>query len=83
MLINLEPGWHADDVLFKTGGAAHGSPYSYDTHVPLLWYGARIPRGTTHAPVSITDIAPTVAALLRIMEPNGCTGTVIEALFKP
>jgi len=82
MLYNLEPGWHSDDQLFGTGGAAHGSPYSYDTHVPLLWFGTQVPRGTTHAPVSVTDIAPTLAAMLRIMEPNASTGKVIEALFK-
>lgn len=82
MLYLLDPAWHSDDKYFKTGGADHGSPYPYDTHVPLLWYGWRIKPGETHKPVSITDIAPTLAAMLRIMEPNGTTGKVIEELMR-
>ncbi len=77
----LEPGWHADDEYFGKGGTTHGSPYPYDTHVPLLWYGWKVKPGQTVEAVSITDIAPTLAALLRIMRPNGCTGKVIEDLW--
>lgn len=78
----LQPGWHPDDEYFGKGGTTHGSPYPYDTHVPLIWYGWKIKPGQTFEPVSITDIAPTLAALLRIMRPNGCTGKVIEDLWE-
>lgn len=81
LLFQLEPAWHPDDQAFGTAGCTHGSPYAYDSHVPLLWYGWRMPVGESFAPVSITDVAPTLAALLRIMEPNGSTGTVIEAVL--
>ncbi|MBK6933411.1 MAG: alkaline phosphatase family protein [Saprospirales bacterium] len=81
VLFLLDPAWHADDKFFGKGGATHGSAYAYDTHVPLIWYGWRIPAGETFAPVSITDIAPTLSALLRIMEPNGNTGKVLEQLL--
>ncbi len=81
MLFLLEPGWHPDDEYFGKGGTTHGSPYPYDTHVPLVWYGWKIRPGQTVEPVSITDIAPTLAALLHIMRPNGCTGRVIEDLW--
>lgn len=82
ILYHLDPAWHADDKYFGKGGTTHGSPYPYDTHVPLLWYGWRIQPGESHKPVSITDIAPTLAAMLRIMEPNGTTGKVIEEVMK-
>lgn len=82
ILFQLDPAWHADDKFFGKGGTTHGSSYAYDTHVPLLWYGWRVPKGESFAPVSITDIAPTLAAMLRIMEPNGTTGKVIEAIMK-
>jgi predicted AlkP superfamily pyrophosphatase or phosphodiesterase len=82
IIFQLDPGWHSDDKLFSKGGTTHGSPYAYDTHVPLLWYGWKVKPGVTFAPVDITDIAPTLAAMLRIMEPNGSTGKVIEALVK-
>ncbi len=82
IIIQLEPAWHPDDELFARAGTTHGSPYAYDTHVPLLWYGWQIPSGSTYAPISITDIAPTLAAMLQIMEPNGNTGTVIQEVMK-
>ncbi|MEQ1744370.1 MAG: alkaline phosphatase family protein [Saprospiraceae bacterium] len=82
VLFQLDPAWHADDKYFGRGGTTHGSPYPYDTHVPLIWYGWKIAPGETHAPVSITDIAPTLAAMLRIMRPNGSTGKIIEQLMR-
>jgi len=78
----LDPAWHADDGAFEKGGTTHGSQYAYDTHVPLLWYGWRIKPGESHNLVSITDIAPTLAAMLRIMRPNASTGKVIEELMR-
>lgn len=82
LLYQLDPSWHADDKYFGEGGTTHGSSYPYDTHVPLVWYGWRVPQGVTYEPVSITDIAPTLAAMLRIMEPNGCTGKVIQSVMR-
>lgn len=78
----LDPAWHSDDKAFGQGGTTHGSPYPYDTHVPLLWYGWKIKPGETYAPVDITDIAPTLAAMLRIMEPNASTGKVIQEVMR-
>jgi predicted AlkP superfamily pyrophosphatase or phosphodiesterase len=78
----LDPGWHPDDHVFAQGGTTHGSPYPYDSHVPLLWYGWRIRPGASHRPVSIADIAPTLAAMLRIMEPSGTTGKVVEEVLR-
>lgn len=80
MVYLTTPAWFPDQY-YKKGGTTHGSPYPYDTHVPLLWYGWKVPQGETQTPVSITDIAPTLAAMLKIMEPNGSTGKVIQDLF--
>ncbi|MBV6439761.1 MAG: alkaline phosphatase family protein [Haliscomenobacteraceae bacterium CHB4] len=82
ILFQLDPAWHADDKAFGKGGSTHGSPYPYDTHVPLIWYGWKIKPGETFAPVNITDITPTLAAMLRIMEPNGNQGKVIERVVE-
>jgi arylsulfatase A-like enzyme len=71
----LQPGWMDYG---QNGGTSHGSPYSYDTHVPLIFMGAGIPAGRTGQAASITDIAPTLAYLLGITEPSGCTGKVLE-----
>lgn len=74
-------GW--TDPLYgpeKTCGTTHGSPFSYDAHVPLFWYGWKIPSGSTADEVHITDIAPTLAFMLQITLPNACTGRKIDAL---
>lgn len=63
-------------------GTTHGSSYNYDTQVPLLWYGWNIKQGSTTRTINITDIAPTVSTFLHIGFPSGCTGSVIEELFK-
>lgn len=65
-----------------TTGTTHGSPYHYDTHVPLLWYGHQIPKGETTKKVVIPDIAATLAVLLNINAPSACTGNPIKDLIK-
>ena len=79
----FSPGWM--DKLYSgdgTTGTTHGSPYPYDAHVPLLWFGWNIPAGNSADPVNITDIAPTLSFLLNITLPNGCIGKKIDALVR-
>ncbi len=59
-------------------GTTHGSGYNYDSHVPILFYGKGIKKGSSKRKVSVTDIAPTLSNLLKISFPNGATGTIIE-----
>jgi predicted AlkP superfamily pyrophosphatase or phosphodiesterase len=55
--------------------ATHGSPYEYDTHVPLLVYGrGRVAPGRIATPVEVIDIAPTVAQLLHVPVPPANEG---------
>lgn len=75
----LESGWIKSG--YKTG-TTHGSPYEYDTHVPLLWYGYNIPKGETADQVVIPDIAATLASLLNIIASSSCTGKPINNLLK-
>lgn len=73
-----EPGWY--DNGGRLTGTTHGTWNGYDTHIPLLWYGWRIKHGASTTRVNMTDIAPTLAALLRIQAPNGNVGKPIEEL---
>ncbi len=68
-----ESGWFAGG---KTG-TSHGTWNPYDTHIPLLFMGRNIKHGTTNRWVNMTDITPTIAAMLHIQVPNGCIGTPI------
>lgn len=64
-------------------GTEHGTMYTYDTHIPMLWYGWKIKQGKTNREVYMTDVAPTISALLSIQMPNGSTGKVLEELVIP
>ncbi len=67
---------------FYETGTTHGSGMNYDTHVPLLFYGNGIKKGGTVTKTKITDIAPTISALLGISFPNGATGDVLPFVLK-
>lgn len=77
VMLLTEPGW----MNYGAKGTSHGSPWAYDTRVPLLFYGAGIKKGKTATRVSITDIAPTIAILLKLQFPNGCSGKPLD-VFK-
>jgi len=63
-------------------GTTHGSGYNYDSHVPMLFYGKGIKKGVLKRKVSIIDIVPTMANLLKISFPNGATGNVLEEVLE-
>lgn len=65
-----------------TTGTTHGLWAPYDAHIPLLFYGWGIKKGNSHKEVYMTDIAPTVAALLKIQIPSGNIGHVITEVMK-
>lgn len=63
-------------------GTTHGLWNPYDAHIPLVWYGWNIKPGKSNTEVYMTDIAPTIAALLQIQMPNGCVGKPIESVTR-
>ncbi|WP_136667123.1 alkaline phosphatase PafA [Flavobacterium sp. H122] len=68
---------------YQGTGTSHGSPYSYDTHVPCLFYGWGIKKGESYDKKEITQIAPTLAQKLKITFPNGTDAKVMtEVLTK-
>lgn len=70
--IVLKPGWIFS---FRAGGSTHGSPYAYDTHVPLLFWGpSYVGRGEVKTPVEVADLAPTLAALTGLPAPAQSQG---------
>ena len=75
--IVLAAGWF--EAYGKTG-TTHGTWNPYDTHIPLVFMGWGIRQGHTNMPVNMTDIAPTVAALLHIQMPNGTVGKPIREI---
>jgi hypothetical protein len=68
--------------MYQKTGTTHGSPYIDDAHVPMIFYGWHIQHGSSGSEESITNIAPTVADLLHISSPNGCTGHPLTQISK-
>src|SRR5579872_4585751 len=69
--------------MFTATGTTHGSPYGYDTHVPVIFLGtARIRAGTYAGTIGVEDIAPTLATLLAIETPSGNMGRVLTEMLK-
>lgn len=76
----LQPNWFGGSYAAKAG-TTHGSNYTYDTHVPLVWMGWKIKSGSTAQPFNITDIASTVCDMLHISTTNASMGTPMTDLI--
>ena len=93
----LQKAWHptiSGDVQYaikphwswgsRGTGAIHGSPYAFDSHVPILLYGpAWIGKGRIDKPVEVVDIAPTLAAFLGVAPPPTSEGHVLPFVPRP
>ena len=73
VVIILKPNFYAHGMK----GTDHGAWNSYDTHIPLVFMGWGIKHGATTKQTFMTDIAPTIAAMLHVQAPNGCVGKAI------
>jgi hypothetical protein len=76
----VSPGMY--EMSLRTG-TSHYSPYSYDRHVPLAFYGSAFVPGTYHDRVAPVDIAATFASLLRINQPSASVGQVLIMAIDP
>jgi predicted AlkP superfamily pyrophosphatase or phosphodiesterase len=74
-----EPYWFN----FDKGPVAcmHGSPWNYDTHVPIVFAGPGVPAALVHRRVQPADVAPTLAALLGMSPPASAQGTVLPEVM--
>lgn len=81
VVMTHQSGWLSEG--WQRGGTSHGTPFAYDTQIPVLFYGWKIPVGkSTVRKVNITDIAPTVSMLLNTQLADGTTGQPILEIFE-
>jgi len=83
-------GWYVRVVpaafqmgLMKNNGTTHFTPYSYDRHVPLGFYGAPFATGIYHGRVEPVDLAATFASLLGVNQPSASVGHILTQALKP
>ncbi len=78
VFVILDPGWED-----KAGEKeSNGTGFWYDSHVPMIWYGWKIPRKVIYRPVDISAVAPTLSFYLNIPAPNGSRGNLLEELLE-
>ncbi len=78
VVLNLLPGW----IVESSDISDSGSPYIYDTHVPLIFWGGAISEQNVLRDVKIEDIAPTIAHIVGVAPPNAASGTPITEVYR-
>ncbi len=71
-----------DYMEYGMTGTTHGSPWTYDTHVPAIFFGFGVKHGENYTHQNITDIAPTISSICKISFPNACIGQPISDAIK-
>ena len=77
----LEPHWFVNDFDGLTVASTHGSPWRYDTFVPIIFAGNGLTAKTIFREVQTVDIALTLAKCLRIKAPSGATGAPLTEVL--
>jgi predicted AlkP superfamily pyrophosphatase or phosphodiesterase len=77
LIVLDKPGY----IEYMGTGTSHGTPYTYDTHVPAFFYGWHIKKGESYNKKTITQIAPTVAQKIKVTFPNGTEANVLEEIL--
>lgn len=76
--IVLDPYWIRGSTV-----ATHGSPFNYDSHIPLIFMGKGVKPGRYYQHAALNDLAPTLAAILDIEIPSGSVGRILSEIFQP
>lgn len=78
LVVTLHPG-----STWRGNIASHGSPYDYDSNVPLIFYGAGVQPGKHGEFVRTVDLAPTLAALVGVKPLEPLDGVVLQSAIRP
>lgn len=82
VFIVFEPNWFINDFDGLTVASTHGSPWQYDTYVPIVFAGAGLDPQVVDRKVHTIDIAPTMSAYFGIKAPSGSVGTPLMEVLK-
>jgi predicted AlkP superfamily pyrophosphatase or phosphodiesterase len=74
VFIVFEPNWFINDMEGLTVASTHGSPWRYDTYVPIVFAGAGLKPQTVDRPVQTVDVAATLSTYMGIKPPSGSVG---------
>jgi predicted AlkP superfamily pyrophosphatase or phosphodiesterase len=78
VMVIFEPYW----VTGSTDGTNHGTPFDFDAHVPIIFFGPGVRSGKFNRNIAVNDIAPTLATLLEIETPSGNMGKALDDIIR-
>ena len=78
----FEPNWFINDFDGLTVASTHGSPWAYDTHVPVVFAGAGVKARTVDRAVQTVDVAATLSSYMNIKPPSGSVGIPLEEVLE-
>ncbi|GAJ14968.1 unnamed protein product, partial [marine sediment metagenome] len=73
----FEPGWFINNIDGLSVAVVHGSPWPYDTFVPIIFAGYKLKPQTVSRRVHTVDVAPTLANIVGAKPPSGASGEVL------
>ena len=76
----FDPQWFVAEFDGMTVTGSHGQPWTYDSHVPIIWMGPGIEPGRIARRVETVDVAPTISAYLGVKYPSGSRGRVMTEI---
>ncbi len=79
--IVFEPNWFINDFDGLTVASTHGSPWNYDTYVPIVFAGAGLAPQFVDREVQTVDLAVTLSAFMGIKPPSGSAGVTLEEVL--
>lgn len=80
--IVFEPQWFINDFDGLVVTATHGSPWTYDTHVPIMFAGGKIKERQVYRRVHTIDIATTLSGYIGAKPPSGASGEILREIFQ-
>jgi predicted AlkP superfamily pyrophosphatase or phosphodiesterase len=83
VFIVFESNWFINDMEGLAVASTHGSPWHYDTFVPIVFAGAGLKARVVDRKVYTTDIAPTLSAFVGVKPPSGARGTALTEVTQP
>jgi len=82
IFVVFQPHWFINDFDGLTVAATHGSPWRYDTYVPIIFAGAGIEPERVYRKVDTVDVASTLAAFVGAKPPSGASGQILREVVK-
>ena len=78
----FEPNWFINDMDGLEVASTHGSPWRYDSYVPVVFAGMGLQAQHVHRRIETVDIARTLSAYLGIKPPSGSTGNILQGILQ-